>query len=82
MMIDRSVENGTFFHPRQRVVMTGDDIKFIFPVSGWEFNQMHDVGNLEGVDPELWKEISNRAESDFTRQVKIKLGFAKESDYF
>lgn len=80
-MIDRRVENGTFFHPRQRVIIVADDVKFIFPVFGWEFNFIHDVDNLEHVDKELWKEISDRAEGEFTRQVKIKLGIAKKADY-
>ncbi|HRI62088.1 MAG TPA: hypothetical protein PK228_20250 [Saprospiraceae bacterium] len=81
-MIDNRVERGTFFHPRQRIVVTGDDIKFIYPISGAELAMMHDIGPLEGVDPELWKEISLRAEGDFTRQVKIKLGIVAADAYF
>ena len=81
-MIDTRVERGTFFHPLQRIVVTQDDIKFIYPVSGAELGLMHNLDPLEGVNPELWKEISLRAEGDFTRQVKIKLGFAKQEDYF
>lgn len=80
-MIDRSVENGQFFHPRDRMVIVGDDIKFIYPVRGAEIDAVYGFTPKDFLMPKQWDRIQHNLEDEFTRQVKIKLGISKESDY-
>lgn len=90
-MIDTDVERGPFWPAWLKQVTVTDatgkkDIKFIYPLTdvdqrvlfenGVIYKWLKEHGRPIYGEPPLWND------DDFTRQVKIKLGFAKQEDYF
>lgn len=92
-MIDTDVERGPFWPAHDKIIhLINDrglcyDYKFIFPITVSEFYEIFPleiVNRIRGlVEMEPMEERKpSKPDSDFVRQVKIKLGFAKQEDYF
>jgi len=72
-MIDTDVERGTFFAVEQETKGVEDEF-FLGPLTAVVFER--------GKMPRFYRAPAHLSDTAFVRQVKIKLGYASESDYF
>ncbi|HRI62010.1 MAG TPA: hypothetical protein PK228_19860 [Saprospiraceae bacterium] len=77
-MIDTDVETGAFFPPELTIIDMGGDFKFLYPISA----QIAIDYIFRDIRPRQRKPYDIQQDSDFVRQVKIKLGIVAADAYF